>query len=154
MPLPREEPEDESEAMDTGDEDAEAADRAAQGQLKFSGLKREHKGTTAVADRERLDAEFRADIEARAAILAKAAPNLKAVSQFNEAKVLIISHVLMGALTNMQQQAIVKPPAEQKQSANCAQLTKKASSRQFRACSSVCSAFLQPQGAPWPAGLD
>ena len=89
--------------MDTGDDNAQNADRAARGQLKFGSLKKEHKGTTAVADRERLDAEFRADIEARATSLAKAAPNLKAGSQFNEAKVQIASPVLMVAPLDMQQ---------------------------------------------------
>ncbi|KAK9820343.1 hypothetical protein WJX72_009251 [[Myrmecia] bisecta] len=54
--------------------------------LDFQGLPRHLKASEGAKEREKLDAEFRADIEERSATLSRLAPNLKAVEQFEAVK--------------------------------------------------------------------
>lgn len=62
--------------------------RRAVAALDFGKLSRQHKAAAAAAaDRKRLDEEFRKDIEERSAVITRGAPNLKAVEQYQEAKV-------------------------------------------------------------------
>lgn len=81
--LPRED--EEAEAMETDNPAADTASAVAA--LNFDSLSRQEKARTDKEAREQLDTEFAAGIEEQQAALAKVLPNLKAVEQYEEAKV-------------------------------------------------------------------
>ena len=71
--------------METDDPAADTASAIAA--LNFDSLSRQHKARLDKAAREQLDSEFAASIEEQQTALAKVLPNLKAVEQYEEAKV-------------------------------------------------------------------
>ena len=81
--LPR--AEEEAEGMETDNVAADVASAVAA--LDFDSLSRQQKARMEKAAREQLDSQFAADIEEQQAALTKVLPNLKAVEQYEEAKV-------------------------------------------------------------------
>ena len=89
--LPRED--EEAEAMETDNPAADTASAVAA--LNFDSLSRQEKARMDKEAREQLDTEFAARIEEQQAALAKVLPNLKAVEQYEEAKVCHLSSFLV-----------------------------------------------------------
>ena len=54
--------------------------------LDYAKLKKRYREAEGTRERQKLDAEFRADIEERGAQLARLAPNLKAMEQYEAVK--------------------------------------------------------------------
>lgn len=69
------------------DEDDESRIANQVSQLDFSGLGRQQKSVVSTEARKEMDAKYKEDIETRLEILARVAPNLKAVEQYEDAKV-------------------------------------------------------------------
>lgn len=84
MELPKHEGED-AEPMETDNAAGDIA-RLVAG-LNYDGLSRQHKAAMDKSGREKLDAEFTTSIDEQQSALAKVLPNLKAVEQYEEAKV-------------------------------------------------------------------
>ena len=54
--------------------------------LNYAKIKKRYRDAEGTRERQKLDAEFRADIEERGAQLARLAPNLKAMEQYEVIK--------------------------------------------------------------------
>lgn len=76
---------DEMDPMETDNAAANTANYMAS--LNFDGLSRAQKGVRDAAEREKIDTEFTSSIDEQQAELGKVLPNLKAVEQYEEAKV-------------------------------------------------------------------
>ena len=74
-----------AEAMETDNPSADTASAVAA--LNFDSLSRQQKARLDKKAQEQLDSEFAAGIEEQQSALAKVLPNLKAVEQYEEAKV-------------------------------------------------------------------
>ena len=82
--------ESENEEMTTDEPDVERQIR----QIDFSKLNRQHQNTVAKDAALKMEEDFQKDIEARKEVLNRVAPNLKAMEQYEEAKVLH-SHLIV-----------------------------------------------------------